>query len=211
MKLPSLSVKLGIAGIAVFALAIALPAFAADYPFTLRGVVDINAPTKSIVYVTVTAGSAKGLLETQNQNIGYSISTAKVYGYINGVKKPVSKSKIKLGDEVVMKGNKVGGTFKVSELTINDRGFEMLGRVRDINTDNKTITVQVARSTYRESGIKGNNIIINYSGTTACKRLGSTISCSTINTPDNIIKIIGSVTGTNQKYEATKIWAQYLP
>ncbi|OGY36654.1 MAG: hypothetical protein A3E36_04480 [Candidatus Andersenbacteria bacterium RIFCSPHIGHO2_12_FULL_45_11b] len=211
MKLSSLSVKLGIAGIAAFALAVALPAFAADYPFVLRGVVDVKAPTKSIVYVTVTSASAKAVAETQNINLGYSISNAKIYGYVNGVKKPVSWTQLKMGNEVVMKGNKVGGTFKVSELTINDRSFEMLGRVRDLNTDNKTITVQVARSTYRESGIKGNNIIINYSGTTACKRLGSTISCSTINTPDNIIKIIGSVTGTNQKYEATKIWAQYLP
>lgn len=209
-KLAKLAAYAGTAGVALVALTFALPSEAADYPFVVRGVVDKSVTTK-IVNVTVTNASTKAIPETVSKNIGYSISTANVYKWINGVKKPVSKSQIKLGDEVVMKGNKVGSTFKVTELTINDRSFEILGRVRDLNTDNKTITVQVARSSYRESGIKGNRITINYDKNTACKRLGSTIGCSTINTPDNIIKIIGSVTGANQKYEATKIWAQYLP
>src|SRR3989344_2414642 len=200
----------GTAGLAAFALAFAMPSEAADYPFVIRGVVDVAVTTK-IVNVTATNASSKATADTVGKNVGYSLTTAKVYKYINGVKKLVSASHIKLGNEVVMKGNKVGGTFKVTELTINDRSFEILGRVRDLNTDNKTITVQVARSTYRESGLKGNRITINYDTKTACKRLGSAIGCSTINTPDNIIKIVGSVTGTNQKYEATKIWAQYLP
>lgn len=210
MKLSKWAAYAGMAGMSAFALAFALPSEAADYPFVIRGVVDVAVTTK-VVNVTATTASTKAIAETVDKNIGYSLTTAKIYKYVNGVKTLTSKGQIKLGNEVVMKGNKVGGTFKVTELTINDRNFEILGRVRDLNTDNKTITVQVARSTYRESGLKGNRITINYDTKTACKRLGSTIGCSTIDTPDNLIKIIGSVTGTNQKYEATKIWAQYLP
>ena len=196
--------------IAALALAFALPTYAADYPFIIRGVVDVKVTTK-VANVTATKSSTKAIAETEGVNIGYSISKAKVYKYVNGVKKPTSAKQIKLGDEVVMKGKKVGGTFKVDDLTINTRTFEILGRVKDINTDIKTITVLVARSTYREKGIKGTQISLTYNSDTACKRLGTEVGCSTIATTDNIIKAIGSVTGSNQVYELTKVFGQYKP
>lgn len=194
--------------IAALALAIALPTHAADYPFTIRGVVDVSVTSKT-VNVTATSSSAKAVADTQGINLAYSISKAKVFKYINGVKKPVSKSQIKLGDEVVLKGTKTGGTFKVDTLVINNRGFEILGRVKEIDTTNKTITVLVARSTYRSSGIKGTNVKLTYNNDTVCKRLGSAVGCSTIDTSDNIIKAIGSVTGTDQVYELSQVFAQY--
>lgn len=195
-------------GIAALALAFAMPTHAADYPFTIRGVVDVAVTTK-VVNVTATSSSAKAVADTQGLNIGYSISKALVFKYINGVKKPVSKSQIKLGDEVVMKGTKKGGTFKVDTLVINTRDFEIVGRVKDINTDIKTITVLVARSTYRNAGIKGKEITLTYNSSTVCKRLGSDIGCSTIATTDNIIKAKGGVTGVNQVYELTEVFGQY--
>lgn len=194
--------------IAALALAFALPTYAADYSFVIRGVVDVAVTTK-VVNVTATKSSTKAITETEGFNIGYSISKAKIYKYIDGVRKPTSAKQIKLGDEVVMKGGKVGSTFKVDELTINTRTFEILGRVKDINTDVKTIKVLVARSTYREKGIKGKEITLTYNKDTVCKRLGSDIGCSTIATTDNIIKAIGSVTGSNQVYELTKVFGQY--
>ncbi len=194
--------------IVAIALAFALPTHAADYPFTIRGVVDVAVTTK-VVNVTATKSSAKAIVDTEGMNIGYSISKAKVFKYINGVKKPVAKTQIKLGDEVVMKGTKKGGTFKVDTLIINTRSFEIVGRVKDINTDLKTITVLVARSTYRQAGIKGKEITLTYNSDTACKRLGSDVGCSTINTTDNIIKAKGGVTGANQVYELTAVYGQY--
>lgn len=200
--------KLSFGIAAVAALAFALPTHAADYPFTIRGLVDVSVTTK-VVNVTATNSSAKAVADTQGLNIGYSISKAMVFKYINGVKKPVSKSQVKLGDEVVMKGTKKGGTFKVDTLVINTRGFEIVGRVKDIDTDLKTITVLVARSTYRQAGIKGKNITLTYNADTTCKRLGSDVGCSTIDTTDNIIKAIGGVTGTDQVYELTAVYGQY--
>lgn len=194
--------------IAALALGFALPTYAADYPFTIRGVVDVAVTTK-VVNVTATTASKKAEDEVVGVNLGYSISKAKVFKYINGVKKPTSAKQIKLGDEVVMKGTKKGGTFKVDTLVINTRTFEIVGRVKDINTDIKTITVFVARSTYRQAGIKGKEITLTYNSDTVCKRLGSDVGCSTINTTDNIIKAIGSVTGANQVYELTKVFGQY--
>lgn len=194
--------------IAILALLVASPAHAEDYPFVIRGVVDVAVTTK-VVNVTATKSSTKAIPETENKNIGYSISKAKFYKYVRGVKKPTSAKQIKLGDEVVMKGKKVGGTFKVDELTINTRSFDIIGRVKEIDTAKKTITVLVAHSTYRSAGIKGTKVKLTYNNDTACKRLGSTVACSTIDTSDNVIKAIGSVTGTDQVYELSKVYGQF--
>ncbi|MCE9643476.1 MAG: hypothetical protein K8Q97_04170 [Candidatus Andersenbacteria bacterium] len=208
MKLRFLS--LGFVGFAAFAIALAAPAFAdTNYPFTLRGVTDVKAPTKSLVYVTVTAGSSKAFGEVKNQNIAYSISTAKVYGYVNGVKRLESWKQLKLGQEVVMKGKKVGNTFKVSELTINDRTFEIIGKVTDVNTDDKTISVNVMTSTYREKGIKSTEIKMEYTPSTVCKRLGSTVGCDTVDVKHQVIRAKGEVTGVDQVYTLNNFWDNF--
>ena len=210
MKLSSLSTKIGIVGIVAFAFALATPAFAStNYAFVLRGVTDIKAPTKGVVYVTVTNASAKAATETVGVNLGYSIGTAKIYKVINGVKTPVSWKQIKIDNEVVMKGTKVGGTFKVSELVINDRSFDLVGKVTDINTDVKTITVNVIHSTYREAGLKGNDVTLKYTGDTLCKRLGSDVACSTVDAIHQVIRAKGAVTGENQVYTLTNFWDNY--
>lgn len=202
------SARAGVAGIAVLFLGLALPTYAADYPFTIRGVVDKSVTTK-VVHVTATSASSKAESEVKGVNIGYSITKAKVFKYINGVKKPVAKTQIKLGDEVVMKGTKTGSTFKVDTLVINSRDFNIIGKVREVDTAKKTITVLVAHSTYRNAGIKGKEVKISYNSDTVCKRLGSTVDCSTIAENKQVIKLVGSVTGTNQVYEASKIYDNY--
>lgn len=208
MKLSFLS--LGIASVAALAFSLAAPAFAdTNYPFVLRGTTDVKPATKQLVYVTVTAGSTKALDEVKNQNIGYSIGTAKVYGYVNGVKKLESWKQIKLGSEVVMKGKKIGDTFKVTELTINDRSFEIIGKVTDINTDKKTISVNVMQSTYREKGLKSNEVTMQYTPSTVCKRLGSTVDCSTVDVRHQVVKAVGAVTGENQVYTLSNFWDSY--
>jgi hypothetical protein len=200
--------RIGTLGVATLALVFALPAAASDYSFVIRGVVDVSVNTK-VVNVTATKSSAKAVAETESKNIGYSISKAKVYKYVNGVRRLASKSAIKLGDEVVLKGKKVGGTFRVDELTINTRTFEMVGRVREIDTVLNTITIQVVHSTYREKGLKGTKLKLTYNDDTVCKRLGSTVGCSTIDISDNIIKVKGGVSGTNQVYDLSAVFGQY--
>jgi hypothetical protein len=203
-----LSARIGIAGVAALVLGFALPTYAADYPFTIRGIVDINS-TNKIVNVTATTASSKAMTETVGVNIGYSISKAKVFKYINGVKKPVSATQIKLGDEVVMKGTKTGSTFKVDTLVINNRDFEVIGKVQEVHTDLKTIVVLVAHSNYREAGIKGKEITFQYSDSTVCRRLGSVVDCSTIPENNQIVKLVGGVTGTDQVYELSKVYDTY--
>lgn len=195
-------------GVAALLLGFALPTYAADYPFTIRGVVDINS-TNKVVNVTATNASSKALTETVGFNIGYSISKAKIFKYVNGVKKPTSATAIKLGDEVVMKGTKTGSTFKVDTLVINTRGFEVIGKVREVHTDLKTIVVLVAHSTYREKGIKGKERTFKYNNDTVCRRLGNVVDCSTIPENSQVIKLVGGVTGTDQVYELSHVYDSY--
>lgn len=203
------SARIAVTSMAVFALALATPVFAADYSFVIRGVTDLKAPTKSVIYVTVTNATSKAVPETLHLNLGYSIGTAKIYKIINGVKKPTLSTQIKMGDEVVMKGNKIGGTFKVSEVTINERTFDLVGKVKDINTDVKRMRVLVGHSTYRNAGIKNKEITLTYTGATTCKRLGSSVACSTVDSKDQLIRAKGSVTGENQVYTLTNLWDNY--
>ncbi len=203
-----LSARVGVAGVAALLLGFALPTYAADYPFTIRGVVDINS-TNKIVNVTATNASSKAMTETVGFNIGYSIGKAKIFKYVNGVKKPTTSAAIKLGDEVVMKGTKTGSTFKVDTLVINNRDFEVTGKVKEVHTDLQTIVVLVVHSNYRESGIKGKEVTFKYSDNTVCRRLGNVVDCSTIPEDNQIVKLVGGVTGTDQVYELSKIYDRY--
>ncbi len=203
-----LSARIGVIAVTALVLGFALPAHAADYPFTIRGVVDVASTTK-IVNVTATTATSKALTETVGLNIGYSISKAKVFKYVNGVKKPTTATHIKLGDEVVMKGTKVGGTFKVDTLVINNRDFEVVGKVKEVHTDLKTIVVLVSRSTYRQSGIKGKEVTFKYNSDTVCRRLGSVVDCSTIPENNQLVKLVGGVTGADQVYELSKVYDNY--
>ncbi len=207
-KLSLLSARAGVAGVAALLLGFAAPTYAADYAFTIRGVVDV-ASTKNVVNVTATTASLKAAPETVGINLGYSVSKAKVYKYVNGVKKLTSATQIKLGDEIVMVGKKVGGTFKVDTVTINTRDFEIVGKVKEVHTDLKTIVVLIARSTYRQSGIKGKEVTFKYSNETVCRRLGSVVDCSTIPENNQLIKLVGGVTGTDQVYELSKAYDNY--
>lgn len=207
-KTSLLSARMGVVSVAAFALAFALPTYAADYPFTIRGIVEVSSTAK-VVNVTATNASLKAATDTVGFNIGYSISKAKVFKYINGVKKPVAATQIKLGNEVVMKGTKTGGTYKVDTLVINNRDFEVVGKVKEVHTDLKTIVVLVARSNYRESGIKGKEVTFKYSDATVCRRLGSVVNCDTIPENNQLVKLFGGVTGTDQVYELSRAYDNY--
>lgn len=196
-------------GVTALALTFATPVFASDYPFVIRGNTDVKAPTAKIVYLTAKTASSKATSETVGKNIGYSISNATVWKYVNGVLKETSKDAIKLSQELVLKGNKIGSTFVAKQVIINDRTFDIIGKVKDIDTDLKTITVLVVHSTYRESGIKNKNIKLTYDSKTACKRLGSSVGCSTVANKNQIIKGTGEVSGETQVYNLKNLWDNF--
>lgn len=202
---------IGIASVAALALAFAFistPAEAAT-SFTVRGIAD-KTLTKSAIYITSTYASASIKDDVIDKNIGYSLSSStKYYKYVNKKKVPTSWSSVRLGHEVVAKGNVVSGSYKVTELTINDRSFSIVGKVSDVTTSSNTIKVNVSTSTYKQPNIKGKDVAMTYSSKTVCMQAGSEIGCSEILSDGQKIKVEGGVTGTGNTYELLKVWNKY--
>lgn len=196
---------IGIAGVAVAALAFSFPAFAAT-AFTVTGIVD-KSLTKTVVNVTATKVSTSIEDEVKvGDNTPYTVSkTTKYYKYVNKKLVKTGIGNVRMGQEVVVKGSKVGGTFKVSSLTINDRSFKITGTVSDVDKPNKTIKVSVKTSTYKQSNLKGTDVTMTYSSKTVCKESGKEIGCSEIDADSQKITVEGGVTGTGNTYELLKV------
>lgn len=195
----------GVAGIATLLLAlIASPSQAAP-AFTVTGIIDIKL-TKSVVNITATKASADVYDEVFNKNIPYSLSKdTKYFRYVNKKLAKTGVGNVRMGQEVVVKGTKVGGTYKVSSLTINDRTFKITGTVSQVDKDNKTITIGVKTSTYKQPNIKGTDVTMTYSSKTICKEDGDEIGCSDIDADGQKITVEGGVTGTENTYELLKV------
>ncbi len=196
---------IGIAGVAAMALAFSFPAFAAT-SFTVTGIVDV-ALTKSVVNVTATKVSTSIEDEVSvGENIPYSLSkTTTYYKYVNKKLVKTGIGNVRMGQEVVVKGTKVGDTFKVTSLTINDRSFVITGTVSQVDEGNKTITVGVKTSSYKQANLKGTDVTMTYSSKTVCLESGDEIGCSDIDADGQKITVHGGVTGTENTYELTKV------
>lgn len=196
---------IGIAGVAALALAFSLPALAAT-SFVVTGIVDVKL-TKSVVNVTATKVSSSIADEVEiGENLPYSLSkSTKYYKYVNKKLTKTGIGSLRMGQEVVVKGTKVGDTFKVSSLTINDRSFVITGTISSINKDNKEITVGVKTSSYKQANLKGTDVTMTYSSSTKCIESGKEIGCSEIDADGQKMTMQGGVTGTDNKYELTKV------
>ncbi len=196
-------------GLLAWAVAMSVSAASTDYPFVIRGNVDSVDTKKNKVEVTSTKSSTKAIADTQSKRVSYSLGSADIYKWENGVKVTRNVKHIREGDEVVMKGNNKSGTWVVDTLTINDRSFEVVGRVKDYNTANNWIEVLVGRSSLQHKGYVDTKVKFYYTSDTKCYRYGSEVGCSSIINEDQGIKIKGKRTSTGGSWDATHIWNKY--
>lgn len=195
----------------VVAAVAALPSFAAsgDYPFNIRGVVQSVDKTNMKIIVVGTKSSAKAVADTQSKEVQYSLKSGKIWRWENGKLAARNINYVKPNDEVVMIGRKVSGTFVVDKLTINDRKFTVVGRVKDYNTTEKWVKVNVGRSTLQHKGVVNTDIKFYYDDDTTCYRLGNEIDCTEIVSENQGIKIQGERSSTGGKWNATKMWNRF--
>lgn len=200
-----LGAMVGAAGVATLLLALVSSLSAqASTAFTVRGIVDVKATTKTI-NVTATYATADIKDEVFEKNISYSLKNvkgepAKVYKWVEKKLLTSSPVALRLGQEVVVKGKKSGTTFFADTVTINDRSFTITGEVREINKTNETITILISTSTYKQAGIKGTDIVMKYNSKTICKYKTSEIGCTEIESNNQKINVTGGVTGTENTY-----------
>ena len=194
----------GVAGIATLLLALVVSQGQAATAFVVTGIIDVKL-TKSVVNITATKASADVHDEVFGKNIPYSLSkSTKYYRYVNKKLAKTGIGNVRMGQEVVVKGTKVGGTYKVTSLTINDRTFKITGTVSDTDDANNTIKVGVKTSTYKQPNIKGTDVTMTYSSKTVCLESGKEIGCSEIDADGQKITVEGGVTGTENTYELLK-------
>lgn len=179
-----------------------------DYTFLVRGMVKENdQATKSInVYTTHASPAAKNDLAGNRQD--FSLSTAKLLKWVGGKKVPVSLGSVTVGSEVVLSGvKKSDGSFRVSWLVINDRSFDVVGKLRNHDETLNMLTIEVGTSTYKQSTYVNKDVVFLYDETTEFMSLGTVIQQDELNADGQRVKVRGA--RANGHWELTRVWDSY--
>lgn len=165
----------------------------APYPFLVRGHVQAVSTISKNVTVKAEHGSVAAMNEIRNLETVFSINGSSIYQWVNGVKKPVSNSSIKPGQEVVIRGTRTAsGNWEADWLVINEKGFSLVGRVKDVDPSNQRITVLVGRSSYRHSQYVNTELKLRWTDqNTDCWRRGTSIDCTAVPNNNQLIKVVG--------------------
>lgn len=195
--------------LALGATAVAI-AGSSNYRFLVRG--NVTAVDRSAKTVTVYTTHASPLAtdDLAGNVVEFNATSAKVYRWVNGKKTRVTLGGVPVGYEVVMEGAKnKNGHFEVTKITVNDNAFSVVGLLRDIDTANKTMKVEVSYSSYKSSTFLKKNVIFHYGGNTKFyTRSGSEKNQDEISAGDQRVKITGTVTN-GTKWEALKVYDDY--
>lgn len=201
---------MAVGGIAVLALVVAAGyAQAADtYKFTMRGqvkAVDRANNTVTIYGTYVPTDAAKD--DLAGKTFEFNASGAKFYKYDKNLKKVrTTIGNVPVQAEVVVKGAKRGDErFNISELTVNPSTFTLVGKIKDHDSTNKILTVEVTTSEYKESTFKGKDIKVYYGANTTFRnnQLGQ-INSDEVAKNSQKAKISGTVTN-GWKFEALSV------
>ncbi len=203
--------------LAVGALTVALAAVAAfssvaqassdKYNFTARGIVmKVDKTAKTVtVSITHTSGAATEDLAGVSQEL--NVNGATFYKYdAKGKKVRTTLGNVPVGNEVVIKGAKRGeDRFNVSELTVNPNAFSIVGNVQGQDTDAKTMTVNVTSSTYKESALKGKDVVFYYGTNTVFRNAQMhEINSDELDANQERVKMTGTVTN-GSKFEVLTV------
>jgi hypothetical protein len=176
------------------------------YKFLVRGIVtEVTASANSVtMYSTHTSDLAKNDLGGVVQD--FNVKTTKFYKWVGGKKVRVKIGSVKVGDEVVMRGvKKSNGQFNVTKLTVNDRSFSIVGKLKEIDTTNRKLTILVGTSTYKQKTYVDKEVVMTYDDNTEFKSLGSLINFDELVANNQKVKVIGAIVNDGQ-WEVTNLW-----
>lgn len=181
---------------------------AGTYNFTIRGsVTGLDKGNKIVtVYPSYTTANASDDL-AGNKTDFKVFAGSKFYKYdANGKKVRISLGNVPVQSEVVIQGTKRSATsYVINELTVNQSTFSLVGTVKKHDTTNKTISIEVSTSTYKESAIKGNTVTVYYGGDTKFYNSQlKDINSDELNNNSEKAKVTGIITN-GWKYEAQKV------
>lgn len=201
-----LSTVLALAGVLV-----AQNAHAADpYPFLVRGRIDSITVKTNRINVYITKTSAKATPDLLNLTTTFTLSGATLEKYEGTTKKTIKLADLRVGHQVVMRGEKsAGGSFKVTSLVINDLNFTVVGKVKAVDTLNKTITILIGNSTYKPTKFVNKEVKMQYTPGTKCMRRGTVIDCEDVAANSQVAKMQGDEAKESLNWVLTKFWDSY--
>ena len=176
------------------------------YKFLVRGIV--TEVTSSANSVTMYSTHVSGLAKTDLAGVikDFNVKTTKFYKWTAGKKKRVTIGSVKVGDEVVMRGvKKSNGQFNVTKLTVNDRSFSIVGKLKTIDTTTRKMTILVGTSTYKQITYANKEVEVTYDDNTEFKSLGSLINVDELVADSQQVKVIGAIVNDGQ-WEVTNLW-----
>ena len=176
------------------------------YKFLIRGIV--TEVTSSANSVTMYSTHVSDLAKTDLGGVvkDFNVKTTKFYKWAGGKKKRVTIGSVKVGDEVVMRGvKKSNGQFNVTKLTVNDRSFTIVGKLKKIDTTTRELTILVGTSTYKQKTYVNKEVVMTYDDNTEFKSLGALINFDELVANNQKVKVIGAIVNDGQ-WEVTRLW-----
>ncbi len=176
------------------------------YKFTVRGNVTAVDRTAKTLTVYTTHASGKASDDLAGNTIEFNTVGARIFKTVSGKKARVTLGGVPVGNEVVMTGAKrSNGQFNVSEITVNNNAFNVVGTLRGHNTTDKILTVDISYTDYKSSTFLDKRVLFSYgSNTKFYNYKNAEINADEVTNNDEKIKITGTVDNGN-KWEAAKV------
>lgn len=194
------------AALALF-IVLSSPTLASDrYKFSIRGNVTAVDRANNTVTIYTTHASSKAETDLAGEKVEFTTQGAKIYDYVKGKKHRTTLGHVPVGNEVVAKGaKKSNGQFGITELTVNGNTFSLVGVVQGRNAGDKTITINVTTSTYKEANYKGKDLVVYYGNNTVFRNDSlEQINADELASNQETAKITGTVTNSS-KFEVLTV------
>jgi hypothetical protein len=178
-----------------------------QYTFLVRGIVTEANHSANTVRMYATHTSAEAKADLSGTEVDYNVSDAVFYKWSNGVKTRVTWTKsAQIGDEIVMRGAAKGdGRYNVSWLVVNDRSFEVTGKLIDYDQSNMKVTVSVTSSTFKPTMYNGKDLVIYYRDNTKFyARSGAEMEQDALSADTQKVKLVGSM--EKHIFKASKLY-----
>lgn len=179
------------------------------YTFLIRGYVTKVDTVNNTVRVSATHTSPAATADLGGVPTDYNVKGAKFYKWTNGVKKRVSFTKSAVvGDEVVIRGAaKTNGNYNAAWLVVNEKDFEIVGKLRGNDLNKKQLTVLVGTSTYKQTQFANKEVVVQYSNSTKFKAAGKDIDNDDVSANNQTVKVKGQIQSGN--WIVTNVWDNY--
>jgi hypothetical protein len=198
-------------GLTVWATA-AQAASSNKFSFVARGIItDVDESNKTFKMDVTKVDGKRAKEDLEGKNVEFTVgSPVKVVKVAGGKDKAGTYHNFAIGQEVGVKGlAKQDDTYVISFARIEDRSFTVIGLLKEINHDNKTMKVLLHSSSYKPTWYKkGTEIIMVYTDDSVFRDKNGNIVFGDVSADDQRVQVKGKLVGTNT-WQVNNLWNNY--